>query len=186
LTAMTRPSVPSAAVDPLDQRHAVRASSAAPCTDARWRSHAAGGTGPSNSWRGPRILPAPKLWLAPKFSIHCLRKMSKFDVTSCQILRLKCLLKFHFRWGDYSPPRNLVAAFKRAYLQGDGGGEGRGTEGKRKGRGGGQGRKRASPQYFGLEPPLLADSEDRSGGGGRKRSGGCAPSRGAGSTAPEA
>jgi len=60
--------------------------------------------------------------------IHCgqldLRKISKFDATKCQILRLKCT-KFDFRWGSapnraeglqHSP--DPVAVFKGAISRG--------------------------------------------------------------------
>jgi len=71
--------------------------------------------------------------------IHCgqldLRKISKFDATKCQILRLKCT-KFDFRWGSapnraeglqHSP--DPVAVFKGAISRGKRGGKGdRGRE----------------------------------------------------------
>ena len=59
--------------------------------------------------------------------IHCgqliLVKISKFDVTRCQILRLKCT-KFDFRWGSapdpygevYSAPSDPLAVFKGTYF----------------------------------------------------------------------
>jgi len=78
------------------------------------------GGGPSKSWLAPQIQPAPKLWLGPKSSCDqlTLRKISNFDATRCQILRLKCT-KFDFRWGSapdhagraYSAPPNLLAVF---------------------------------------------------------------------------
>ena len=52
---------------------------------------------------------APKLWLGPKFSrtLDTLstesQKISKFDATRCQILRLKCT-KFDFLWGSAPNP----------------------------------------------------------------------------------
>jgi len=102
-----------------------------------------------------------------------LRKISKFDVTICQILRLKCT-KFDFRWGSapdsareaYSAPPKSLAVFKglaskgrageRRRARGMGGEENEGEEegGVKTGEGrGGEGQ--APPQYFGLQPPLL-------------------------------
>ena len=58
---------------------------------------------------------------------HCdqliLRKISKFDATRCQILRLKCT-EFDFRWGSaqdpaggpYSALPGPLAVFKGAYV----------------------------------------------------------------------
>jgi len=56
------------------------------------------------------------------YTVHgqlILRKISKFDATRCQILRLKCT-KFDFRWdsapdpagGAYSAPPDPLAVFK--------------------------------------------------------------------------
>jgi len=52
-----------------------------------------------------------------------LRKISNFDATRCQILRLKCT-KFYFRWGSapdpaggaYSAPSDPLAVFKGVYF----------------------------------------------------------------------
>ena len=100
--------------------------------------------------------------------IHCdhqliLRKISKFDATRCQILRLKCT-KFDFRWGPNWGSLQLtldpVAVFKGATSSG-GRGERRNEqrgEGKRRGKvvKGKRGTRRGQPprQYFGLEPSL--------------------------------
>jgi len=65
---------------------------------------------------GPQIVARP-----PNLAVlltHCgqliLRKISKFDATRCQILRLKCT-KFDFRWdpphtplGGVAPPDSLT------------------------------------------------------------------------------
>jgi len=74
-----------------------------------------------------------KLWLAlPPTNLsvlltHCgqsiLRKISKFDATTNQILRLKCT-KLDFRWrsapdptgGAYSAPPDPVSVFQAAYF----------------------------------------------------------------------
>ena len=60
-------------------------------------------------------------------NVHCgqliLRKISKFDATRCQILRLKCT-KFDFRWGFapdpagevYSASSDPLAVFNEAYF----------------------------------------------------------------------
>jgi len=86
---------------------------------------------------------------------HCgqliARKISKFDATRYQILRLKCT-KFDFGWGyspdpageAYSANRNPV--FKGAYFYRDG----RGKRGEEKGREdeGGKGGKGPGPQLF--------------------------------------
>jgi len=79
---------------------------------------------------------------------HCgqliVRKISKFDATRCQILRLKCT-KFDFRRGSapepaggaYSAPPDLLAVFKGAASkrrEGEGEDGGRKKEVKRKGR----------------------------------------------------
>jgi len=83
---------------------------------------------------------------------HCgqsiLRKISKFDATTNQILRLKCT-KLDFRWrsapdptgGAYSAPPDPVPVFQAAYfLQEERGGEKeRGMGGKR----GSEGRTRS-------------------------------------------
>ena len=78
--------------------------------------------------------------------IHCgqllFRKISKFDATSCQILRLKCT-KFDFHWGcasyptgaAYSAPPNLLAVFKGPVSKGRDGVEGGKEKDKDKGRG---------------------------------------------------
>jgi len=76
----------------------------------QWRFHASAGergTGPQIVARslpklaGPQILDRP-----PNFAVlftHCggliLKKISKFDATRCQVLRLK-RTNFHFRWGS--------------------------------------------------------------------------------------
>ena len=73
----------------------------------------------------------PKSWLGPPnlavLLTHCgqliLRKISTFDATRCQILRLKCT-KFDFHWGSaadpaggaYSAPTGPLAGFKGAYF----------------------------------------------------------------------
>jgi len=41
-----------------------------------------------------------------------LRKISKFDATRCQILRLKCT-KFDFRWGFAPDPLGELTALPR-------------------------------------------------------------------------
>jgi len=80
---------------------------------------------------GPGGHRPPKSWLGPSnFAIpltHCgqlvLRKISKFDATGCQILRLKCT-NFDFCWGSapdparvaYSAPTDPLAVFKGAYF----------------------------------------------------------------------
>jgi len=90
-----------------------------PCP--QWRASTPGPGGrPLEIVASPQIQPAPKLWLGPKFSCDqlTLRKISNFDATRCQILRLKCT-KFDFRWGSapdpagraYSAPPNLLAVF---------------------------------------------------------------------------
>ena len=56
-----------------------------------------------------------------KFGHFILRKIVKFVVTRCQILRLKCT-KFNFGWGStpdlagraYSAPPNFLTGFKGA------------------------------------------------------------------------
>ena len=101
---------------------------------------------------------------------HCgqlsLRKISKFDATRCQILRLKCT-KFDFRWGSapdptggaYSAPPALTV-FEGPTFKGrerEEGGKGKGRRRKQEGKGEGEGREEegpAPPQYFGLEPRL--------------------------------
>jgi len=60
---------------------------------------------------------APKSWLGPEnlavLLTHSgqliLRKISKFDATRCQILRLKCT-KFDFRWGSVPDPVGELTA----------------------------------------------------------------------------
>jgi len=109
--------------------------------DSHWRFHAGAG------WHRPfQIVTGP-----PNLAVlltHCgqliLRKISKFDATRCQILRLKCT-KFDFRWGSvpdpaggaYSAPQAPLL-YLRGLLLGERGGRGRGRGGKRKeeGRGG--------------------------------------------------
>jgi len=60
------------------------------------------------------------------------RKISKFDATRCQILRLKCT-KFDFRWGSAQTPlgelTTLLAVFKVPTSKGREE-RGRGTEGR--------------------------------------------------------
>jgi len=71
---------------------------------------------------GPGRGQAPNRGQAPKFSrtLHTLwsidsqKKISKFDVIRCQILRLKCT-KFRFPLGELTDPRPL-AVFKGAYF----------------------------------------------------------------------
>ena len=59
-----------------------------------------GSTSPSNSWLGPKFdRPLNSAVLLTHCGQLILRKISKFDVTKCQILRLKCT-KFDFRWGS--------------------------------------------------------------------------------------
>ena len=77
-----------------------------------------------------------------KKCIHCgqlvLRKISKFDATRCQILRLKCT-KVDFRWGsarnpasgvDSAPHADLLAVFNGDLLLRAGRGIRTGREGK--------------------------------------------------------
>jgi len=74
-----------------------------------------------------------------------LRKITKFDATTCQILRLKCT-KFDFRWGSaphlavgaHSAPPDPLAVFKGPTSKG----RERVEEGKRKGRGREEGKGR--------------------------------------------
>ena len=65
----------------------------------QWRFHA----GPGGGVQAPQIVARPPY--SPVLWTHCgqliLRKISKFDATRCQILRLKCT-KFDFRW-DCAP-----------------------------------------------------------------------------------
>jgi len=75
--------------------------------------------------------------------IHCgqliFRKISKCNVTTCQILRLNCT-KFDFRWG-YAP--DPLAVLKADYFYRDGGGKGgkwNGREGREKWDGEGEGK----------------------------------------------
>jgi len=79
----------------------------------QWRFHAGpGGIGPFKSWLGPvnlagrQIVAGPLKCLAVLLT-HCgqliLGKISKFDATKCQILRLKCT-KFNFRLGSAPDP----------------------------------------------------------------------------------
>jgi len=79
-----------------------------------------------------------------------LRKISKFDATRCQILRLKCT-KFDFRC-DQTPLGELTALpGPWLYLKGstskERGRRWRGWKGKR---------REGPPQYFGLKPPLAS------------------------------
>jgi len=91
-----------------------------------------------------------------------LRKISTFDATRYQILRLKCT-KFDFHWGSaadpaggaYSAPTDTLDVFKGPASKGRAGEEGRGEQGwERKGRerkvegkeGGRDGRRGANPQ----------------------------------------
>jgi len=63
------------------------------CAYDQWRFHA--GDGGS----GPRIVAIPKFNQLPKFSRTLdAQKISKFDDTKCQILRLN-YTKFDFGWG---------------------------------------------------------------------------------------
>jgi len=70
-----------------------------------------------------------------------LRKISKFDVTRCQILRLKCT-KFDFRWGSahdraggaHSAPQDSLTVFKGAYFGTEERGKREGRERERKGK----------------------------------------------------
>jgi len=98
---------------------------------------------------------------------HCgqltFKKISKFDATRCQILRLKCT-KFHFRWGSapepaggaYNATPDPLAIFKGPDSKGRAGeerGEGKGRKRERGGKRwgkvrGGEGRKEAGPQIF--------------------------------------
>ena len=99
---------------------------------------------------GPQIVASPSRkfsrTLDAPWSIDSQKKISKFGATRCQILTLKCT-EFDFRWGSaphpavgaYSAPTDPLAVFNGGLLL-------RGVE---RGKGG------ASPQYFGLEPPLL-------------------------------
>jgi len=94
------------------------------------------------------------LWLGPKFSrtLDTLstesQKISKFDATRCQILRLKCT-KFDFLWGSapnpaggaYSAPPDPLAVLKGPISNGRAGKEGGEGERKEKGRGGGSERR---------------------------------------------
>jgi len=90
-----------------------------------------------------------------------LRKISKFDATRYQILKLKCT-KFDFLWGStpdpagvaYSAPPDPLAVFKEPTSKGrerKWRGKGRGDEGKRSSQ---------SPNIFGLEPPLEKVCDD--------------------------
>jgi len=122
-------------------------------------------------WGGSTLGPggqAPKSWLAPSqfaarppnlavLLTHCgqliIRKISKFDATRCQILRLKCTT-FDFRWGCttepaervYSAPPDSLAVFKGTYFykerereDREGKREEKGRERKGKGSGGAKG-----------------------------------------------
>ena len=81
----------------------------------QWRFHAGAGGGAQ----------APKSWLPRNLAIlltHCgqliVRKISKFDATRCQILRLK-FTKFDSPnpvGGPYSTPPYPIAVFKGAYF----------------------------------------------------------------------
>jgi len=99
---------------------------------------------------------------------HCgqsiLRKISKFDATTNQILRLKCT-KLDFRWrsapdptgGAYSAPPDPVSVFQAAYfLQEERGGGGKGKRAeKERGMGGKRGgvREGPGPQIFWRRTP---------------------------------
>ena len=90
-----------------------------------------GAQAPPNLVLGPRFNRPPKLWLVPPYLAvlltQCgqllLSKIGKFDVTRCQILRLKCA-KFDFRGvfaldpagGAYSIPPEPLAVFKVVYF----------------------------------------------------------------------
>jgi len=88
--------------------------------------------------QAPQVVARPP---NPKFSAvlltHCsqliLRKISKFDATRCQILRLK-YANLIFAGGAYSAPPDPLAVFK-----------GLASKGRKA--------KPASPKYFGLELP---------------------------------
>jgi len=72
--------------------------------------------------------------------IHCgqllFRKISKFDATSCQILRLKCTKFAPYPTGAaYSAPPNLLAVFKGPVSKGRYGVEGGEEKDEDKGRG---------------------------------------------------
>jgi len=113
-------------------------------TDRRWRfrAGAGGGEGGAQPHRPIQIVARPQNLAV--LLIHCdhqliLRKISKFDATRCQILRLKCT-KFDFRWGPNWGSLQLtldpVAVFKGATSSG-GRGERRNErrgEGKRRGK----------------------------------------------------
>jgi len=77
---------------------------------------------------GPGKAQAPKSWLTPNSAspqtvarapnlavllTHCghpiLSKISKFDATRCQILRLKCR-KINYRWGSGPDPMGELSA----------------------------------------------------------------------------
>ena len=93
----------------------------------QWRFRAGAGGGGAQT---------PKSWLAPPPNLavlltRCrrliLRKISKFDATRCQILRLKST-KFDFRWGSaggaYSATQTPLAVFKGPTCKGKAGEEG--------------------------------------------------------------
>jgi len=71
-----------------------------------------GGTDPSKSWPAPKFSRPQILASHPNLAVllaYCgcgqliLKKISKFDATRCQILRLKCT-KFGTRWGFAPDP----------------------------------------------------------------------------------
>jgi len=93
------------------------------------------------------------------------RKISKFDATRCQILKLKCT-KIDFCWGSapdtaggaYRPPSCIQGAILLRGRRAKRKREGREREGEWKRRGREvrkrEGRGEAAPKYFGLEAPL--------------------------------
>jgi len=100
-----------------------------------------------------------------------LRKISKFDVTRCHILRLKCT-KFDFRWGSahdraggaHSAPQDSLTVFKGAYFGTEERGKREGRERERekrgKGREGMEG-EGPGPKYSRLKPHLIVFSDAR-------------------------
>jgi len=115
-------------------------------------------------WLGPKIFPASKFsrTLDTLWSTESQKKISKFDATRCQILRLKCT-KFYFRWGSapdpaggaYNAPQDprALAVFKGSTCKG----RERARMGRERERKRGEGRELegSGPQYFGLKSPLL-------------------------------
>jgi len=127
---------------------------AAPVT-VQWRFYAwvGGGHGPPNRGQAPTLA---------VLSTHCgqliLGKISKFDATRCQILRLKCT-KFDFCWGSAQNLHRGAYSVLPVSLAGHKGPTSKEREGRREGRGkgreveekGGEGKGekiRGAPQNF--------------------------------------